>query len=286
MKLEAVIKEDRAKYNQSHQRSFEVIEKYSNELKLFKAQQSSSNDSNKIKPLDLIERQTQTVDLSNIEMFNKFTLVEAATQTDENEHVTLTEKIKKLHSIFNKSSGVNESQNLKLLDEIEEHINKLNKKLDDVDEERRKINQSLESMKNEHKQMKESKTKLEALYKIKCKSDLDKSSIIKKLKIDYEIELMKFRNEENSDIVHHLEKQLSLKELQIMEQSYELESWRSHETTLNSVGLHGIGTNSIGSSFHQELTSSHNTFFNSKLTKKVPVDILYTSDPDVVTSTV
>ena len=71
-----------------------------------------------------------------------------------------------------------------------------------------------------------------------------------------------------------------------MEQSYELESWRSHETTLNSVGLHGIGTNSIGSSFHQELTSSHNTFFNSKLTKKVPVDILYTSDPDVVTSTV
>jgi hypothetical protein len=136
--------------------------------------------------------------------------------------------------------------------------------------------------------LKEAKSKLEVLYKVKCKSDLDKSSLIKKIKTDYEMELMKFRNEENSDLVHHLEKQLSLKELQIMEQSYELESWRSHETTINSVGLHGIGSNSIASSFHQDHTSSLNTFLNPKVSysKKVPVDILYTSDPDVVTSTV
>ena len=73
-----------------------------------------------------------------------------------------------------------------------------------------------------------------------------------------------------------------------MEQSYELESWRSHETTLNSIGLHGMGSNSITSSFHQDHTSSLNTFLNPKIinSKKVPVDILYTSDPDVVISTV
>jgi hypothetical protein len=296
MKLEALIKEDRLKYNQSHQKSFEIIEKYNNELKLFKAQQSNNNlnDLNKLKAIAIehIEKQTQTIDLSDIEMvvakvlnFNHTS--EISTQTDADELVV--ERLRRIHSsYFVSSSSSQNTDNMKLCDDIEEYLKKLNKRVDEVDEEKRKLNESLEQLKNECKQLKEAKSKLEVLYKVKCKSDLDKSSLIKKIKTDYEMELMKFRNEENSDLVHHLEKQLSLKELQIMEQSYELESWRSHETTINSVGLHGIGSNSIASSFHQDHTSSLNTFLNPKVSysKKVPVDILYTSDPDVVTSTV
>ena len=293
MKLEALIKEDRVKYNQSHQKSFEIIEKYSNELKLFKAQQNNNyndlNNKTKAATIEHIERQTQTVDLTNIEMvvakipFTHNPTLEVSTQTDGED--VLVYRLKKFHLnlLANSSQSVD---NLKLIEEIEDYSKKLSKRFDEVDEERRRVNESLEQLKLECKQLKDAKSKLEVLYKIKCKSDLDKSSLIKKIKIEYEMELMKFRNEENSDIVHHLEKQLSLKELQIMEQSYELESWRSHDTTLNSIGLLGIGTTSIASSFHQDHTSSLNTFLNPKITKKVPVDILYTSDPDVVISTV
>lgn len=62
------------------------------------------------------------------------------------------------------------------------------------------------------KQLKEAKLKLESLYKIKCKSDLNKSAQIKKLEIGYQIELIKFRNEFNSDLVRYLETKLLRKE--------------------------------------------------------------------------
>jgi hypothetical protein len=275
-KFEQVIKEERVKFNQSHQKSFEVIEKYSNELKLFKAKKMYANENIKIK-VNYDDRATQT----NVD----------ATPSDY--YQQLFDKLKKLHS--NLVETTSHHDDLKLVENIEDYIKKFNKRFDEVDNERQKLVESLEEMKKDYKQLKDSKTKLEVLYKIKCKSDLDKSSVIKKLRLDYEMELMKFRTEENSNLVHHLEKQLSLKELQVMEQSYELETWRSHETTFNSVGLYGgVGVNSITNSFNQDITNSHNTFFNSSLNstnkiitrKKVPVDILYTSDPDVVTSTV
>ena len=212
MKLEALIKEDRLKYNQSHQKSFEIIEKYNNELKLFKAQQSNNlNDLNKLKTIAVehIERQTQTVDLSEIEMVvskvlnNNYHNVEISTQTDADELVV--ERLRRLHSsYFVSSSSTHNTESMKLFDDIEDYLKKLNKRIDEVDEEKRKMNDSLEQLKNECKQLKEAKSKLEVLYKVKCKSDLDKSSLIKKIKTDYEMELMKFRNEENRDLVHHL----------------------------------------------------------------------------------
>lgn len=69
----------------------------------------------------------------------------------------------------------------------------------------------------DYKQLKESKCKLESLYKIKCKSDLNKSAQIKKLEINYQIELIKLRNEFNSDLVRYLETKLVKKESLINE---------------------------------------------------------------------
>lgn len=74
------------------------------------------------------------------------------------------------------------------------------------------------------KQLKEAKLKLESLYKIKCKSDLNKSAQIKKLEIGYQIELIKFRNEFNSDLVRYLETKLLRKESLVNENCNQLAS--------------------------------------------------------------
>jgi hypothetical protein len=75
---------------------------------------------------------------------------------------------------------------------------------------------------NEVKFLKEAKSKLETLYKIKCKSDLNKSAQIKKLELNYEIELSKLRNEYNYDIVAYLKNKLSFKESLILDNFHQL----------------------------------------------------------------
>lgn len=262
-------------------------------------------------PAELTDHACQTIDNSG-ENSKSSDKSDASNQTDvhdelnniQNEHSYLIERIKNLYSSMNerdakKVESLENSKNQasKMIDEITGYVKNLNKQLSEIDDEKRKLMESLEATKNDLKNTKESKTKLEGMYKLKCKSDLDKSAALKKLKINYEAELMKFRNEDNYDLVRYLEKQLSLKDIQLMEQSFELESWRSHDNTINSIAVFGVnGSHSVTSSFNQDINNSHNNFSslnankfnnsNNSLSKKVPVDILYTSDPDVVTSTV
>ncbi len=127
---------------------------------------------------------------------------------------------------------------------------------------------------------------LKVLYKVKCKSDLDKSAKIKKLKLNYEMELMKFRTEDNCDLVSYLEKKINSKDLQIMEQSFELDTWRSADNTLNSNAIaasangpgHDTSFNSLSNSVRKYSSGTTGT------KKTAPIDVIFSSDPDVVIS--
>jgi hypothetical protein len=86
------------------------------------------------------------------------------------------------------------------------------------------VHKQQEKLRDDLKAYKDTKAKLESLYKIKCKSDLNKSAQIKKCQMNYEMELSKFRNESNLSLVAHLEAQLSIKEGLLVEQSHQLEN--------------------------------------------------------------
>jgi hypothetical protein len=115
------------------------------------------------------------------------------------------------------------------------------------------------------------------------------------------MELMKFRTEDNCNLVNYLEKKLNSKDIQLMEQSFELDTWRSADNTINSNGLTRLASD-LGGHYHE--TSLNSFSFSNSLkhnnngatgggggthlaTKKtVPVDVIFSSDPDVVISTV
>lgn len=102
-----------------------------------------------------------------------------------------------------------------------------------------------EKLSDDFKACKETKQKLESLYKIKCKSDLNKSAQIKKCQLNYELELMKFRNEYNCDLVRHLQEQLTAKESQLFAQNSHLENVSDLIENLNDPTLSSECLNSL-----------------------------------------
>jgi hypothetical protein len=101
------------------------------------------------------------------------------------------------------------------------------------------------------------------LLKVKCKSDLDKSAKITKLRLQYEYELNTFCKQDQKDLVCYLQRQLIIRDQRIAEQSYDIERLRNSLIT--------TGTND-------------NTANANK--KTAPIQILRTSNPDVIVSTV
>ena len=97
----------------------------------------------------------------------------------------------------------------------------------------------------------------------KSKSDLDKSAKITKLRLQYEYELSQFCKEDQKDLVSYLQRQLLLRDQRIAEQSYDIEqlkTWSVPETATEN---------------------------NETASKKIaPVQILRSTDPDLVISTV
>lgn len=84
--------------------------------------------------------------------------------------------------------------------------------LQDIEIRSKRVQQHNQTQSLDLKILKETKLKLESLYKIKCKSDLNKSARIHKLEINYQSELLKLRNEFNSDLVRYLEHKLVLRD--------------------------------------------------------------------------
>ncbi|CAF1103584.1 unnamed protein product [Adineta steineri] len=107
---------------------------------------------------------------------------------------------------------------------------------------------------------KQAKSQLATLYKVKCKSDLDKSAKITKLRLQFEYELSTFCKQDQKDLVCYLQRQLLARDQRISELSYDIEQLR--DSTLNNTD-------------------------NEKINKKLePIQILRCNDPDLVISTV
>ncbi|CAF0724809.1 unnamed protein product [Rotaria sordida] len=120
----------------------------------------------------------------------------------------------------------------------------------------------IDKLKRELATVKQAKTQLETLYKVKCKSDLDKSAKITKLRLQYEHELNLFCKQDQKDLVRYLQRQLIVRDQRIAEQSYDIEQ-------LKNLSI----TNCVDGS-------------NANIYKKIaPIQILKSSDPDVVIST-
>lgn len=88
---------------------------------------------------------------------------------------------------------------------------------------------------------------------MKCKSDLDKSAKITKLRLQHEYEMNTFCKEDQKDLVCHLQRQLLVRDQRINELSFDLERLKN-ASTINY--------------------------------KTQPIQILRSNDPDLVISTV
>ncbi|CAF1096091.1 unnamed protein product [Rotaria sordida] len=118
----------------------------------------------------------------------------------------------------------------------------------------------IDKLKRELATAKQAKNQLAALYKVKCKSDLDKSAKITKLRLQFEYELNTFCKQDQKDLVCYLQRQLLIRDQRITELSYDIEQLKTN--TLNNND-------------------------NEKINKKLePIQILRSNDPDLVTSTV
>jgi hypothetical protein len=80
------------------------------------------------------------------------------------------------------------------------------------------------------------------LLKVKCKSDLDKSSKITKLRLQYEYELNTFCKQDQKDLVCYLQRQLIARDQRIAEQSYDIEQLKNLSVT-NSIDDNNVNTN-------------------------------------------
>ncbi len=79
------------------------------------------------------------------------------------------------------------------------------------------------------------------LLKVKCKSDLDKSAKITKLRLQYEYELNTFCKQDQKDLVCYLQRQLLARDQRIAEQSYDIEQLRNLSPTNSTNENHGNG---------------------------------------------
>ena len=97
------------------------------------------------------------------------------------------------------------------------------------------------------------------MLQVKCKSDLDKSAKITKLRLQFEYELNSFCKQDQKDLVCYLQRQLLIRDQRITELSYDLEQLRNLS--------------------QQSPSANENPKFQ-------PIQILRFNDPDLVVSTV
>jgi hypothetical protein len=231
--LEKLLKEERNKNSQLYAKSMEVVRKYNQELKLLKNRDndqisnSKTGSSNNGK-INTISIHTQT----NSDEYN----ISKGSKLDKNvEHISkdyslIIKELVNMKQILNtndnnaNSAGISlDSINIQtLLGEIDLLIKHQNKNFNTLKFDMKSSRDQNSKLNNEVNCLKEAKSKLETLYKIKCKSDLNKSAQIKKLELNYEAELSKLRNEHNYDIVAYLKNKLSYKESLIVEYYHQL----------------------------------------------------------------
>ncbi len=256
LQLEKMLKEEQTKNNQLFSKSIEMIQKYNQEIK------------NKKQTVELLTAQTQTTccTLNNNSIDLDFSLLKKrlfiihtnlSNQTYSNkakEEIDLTSLLNQIENFSRQANiSLNESDNLKELNE------KLN---------------------NELIASKEAKLKVEALYKVKAKSDLNARAQIKKCQINFDLEMMRFKNEFNNDLVRHLENQNSIKSAEILELNSKLENISN---LINN-------SNNYDNNYDEFLNSLSNIMNYSSenkqqmQSKKVPLNVLFIKETDSMIS--
>jgi hypothetical protein len=254
LQLEKMLKEEQTKNNQLFSKSIEVIQKYNQEIK------------NKKQTVELLTAQTQTTCSNNNSIDLDFNLLKKrlfmihtnlSNQTYSNkakEEIDLTSLLNQIENFSRQANiSLNESDNLKELNE------KLN---------------------NELIASKEAKLKVEALYKVKAKSDLNARAQIKKCQINFDLEMMRFKNEFNNDLVRHLENQNSIKSAEILELNSKLEN------VSNLIN----NSNNYDNNYNEFLNSLSNIMNYSSenkqqlQSKKVPLNVLFIKETDSMIS--
>jgi len=197
-RLEKMLKEEQSKNTQLFSKSMEIVKKYNQEIKIFRSAKQKASAS-------------------------------VSVQTEGNERETLREQLICIRDILEADSAKGrvttaEESVKSIVERIDSLVRSLRGDLASQTLDLRNSQKLSEKLSEDLRVCKETKQKLESLYKIKCKSDLNKSAQIKKCQLNYELELMKFKDENNCDLVRHLEEQLTVKDSQLFEQRSQLDS--------------------------------------------------------------
>lgn len=206
-KLEKMLKEEKMKNSQLFAKSMEIVKKYNQEIKGFKENKTCTNTSQ----YSSVQTQTQNSSLNNHCIENLFNICNILESISSCTRHKIPKEIAEASDLAS------------LIKKIELFVNELKVSLEKYQEELKLFHKQSEKLRDDLKSCKETKAKLESLYKIKCKSDLNKSAQIKKCQMNYELELIKFRNESNFNLVQYLETQLAVKESQLLDQNNRLE---------------------------------------------------------------
>lgn len=203
-----MLKDEHNKNGKLYQKSMEMVRKYNSELKYINESHiETSNNKEKLKLANLVSIETQTEPgeepylnpKNDLELFkNKLLCIKILLDGENSDQSS--------------SSDLNG-----LLNEIEVVAKRVRNDQTNKTNEIKHLKEVTARLEADLKTAKETKQKLESLYKIKCKSDLNKSAQIKKLEISYQTELIKFRNEYNSDVVRYLENKLAMKDSMLSE---------------------------------------------------------------------
>ena len=245
----------------------EVVRKYNQELKLLKSKDKDNSNSLAVASASasnhLSTISTQTMSIEELKAIK----IETSETFNSKELSQFKLEILNIKQILNNSKSENEktasdSINLAiLLNEVELLAKSQNKNVVSLKFEVKSLRDQNAKLNNEIKLHKEAKSKLETLYKIKCKSDLNKSAQIKKLELNYENELIKLRNEFNYDLVAYLKSKLNQKDSLLTENFYQLNNLL--DLIKNSTS--SAPTEFLGAKKNHELQSnSHNQLLKIK----------------------
>ena len=163
-----------------------MVHKYNQEIKILSEKQQQQQIS------DFSVNQVQTSYDSSQSSATNISFDLNGKQTDL---VAFKKRLFNIHSCLScqtYSSKAREELDLNILiSQIEVLTKNIIQSLNDTNQENRSMRDQIEKFTNDLNACKESKHKMEALYKVKCKSDLNKSAQIKKCQINYDLELMK-----------------------------------------------------------------------------------------------
>ena len=261
--FEKLLVEEQNKNNQLFSKSIEIVHKYNQEIK-------NISDKNQ-KSSELLTSQTQT-------SFD-------ANSTDSKQHskidsLNLKKRLFSIHTLLsNQTYSVKAKDEVDLndlLNQIESLAKFVCKSLNESRSDTNILRDQFEKLSNDYTSCKEAKLKVEALYKVKCKSDLNKSAQIKKCQIKYDLELMKFRNEFNFDLVRHLENQLSIKDAELIESNTKLDNVSNLTNNFKGFDNHSSNCKYFIKSLFNIMNTTNDVY------KKAPLNVLFIKDTDSI----